>query len=146
MRSVTLHVRGTPAGQGSKRLVRSRRGKTIMLEDSHRTKPWRAVVRAAAVDADLRMIAAEVDVEVSIVIVWARPASHYRRDGSLRDGLPARPRRLDVDKAARAILDALKGVAYADDRQVCPLHVDRRWADMPENEGASICIGYAPAP
>lgn len=144
MTAVTFHVRGQPAGQGSKRLGRTKRGRPIILEDSRRTKPWRAIVRAAAIDAGLRELSG--DVLVTIVILFARPASHYRKDGRLRDGLPDRPGRLDVDKAARAILDALKGVAYADDRQVAPLHVDRHWAERPEDEGARICIGYAPSP
>jgi Holliday junction resolvase RusA-like endonuclease len=144
MKAVTFHVRGQPAGQGSKRLVRSKKGRTIMLEDSARTKPWRAVVRAAAIDADLRRLSGNV--AVTIVILFARPPAHYRKDGRLRDSTPLRPGRLDVDKAARAILDALKGVAYADDRQVAPLLVDRHWAERAEDEGARICVGYAPAP
>ena len=144
MKAVTFHVRGQPAGQGSKRLVRSKKGRTIMLEDSARTKPWRALVRAAAIDAELRRLSG--DVAVTIVVLFARPASHYRKGGLLRENLPARPGRLDVDKAARAILDALKGVAYADDRQVAPLIVDRCWAERAEDEGARICVGYAPAP
>jgi crossover junction endodeoxyribonuclease RusA len=37
----------------------------------------------------------------------------------------------DIDNCAKAILDGLNGIAYKDDRQVCELHVTRRWGTNP---------------
>lgn len=36
----------------------------------------------------------------------------------------------DLDNLAKAILDALNGIAYEDDRQVSDLHVSRRWGEV----------------
>ena len=35
----------------------------------------------------------------------------------------------DVDNLAKGVLDALNGVAWVDDRQVCELHVVRAWGE-----------------
>lgn len=53
---------------------------------------------------------------VVIDLVWERPKSHMRKAGVKPDA-PVLPRP-DVDNAAKAILDALNGVAWEDDSQV----------------------------
>ena len=35
----------------------------------------------------------------------------------------------DVDNCAKAILDALNGICYLDDKQCCELYASKRWAD-----------------
>jgi len=40
----------------------------------------------------------------------------------------------DADNIAKAILDALNGVAYADDKQVAELVVKKRYSDVPRVE------------
>jgi hypothetical protein len=46
---------------------------------------------------------------------------------------------------ARAICDALAGIAYRNDRQVALLAVERVWASPGEGPGATIGIAPAPA-
>jgi len=127
---------GRPAPQGSKRLVTTRSGRTAMIETSARLKPWRSVVASAAVEAGARVT--DAPVSLSIVARYQRPASHLKRDGTARTGAPIRPSYGDADKLARAICDALSGVAYRDDRQVALLRVERRWCEDGEAEGAII--------
>lgn len=129
---------GVPAPQGSKNLVRLRSGRTIMVEASKRVMPWRAVIAASAVAARVRMY--EEDVEVKIVARWARPASHFTASGSLRKSAPVLPRYADCDKLARAVCDALAGIAYRNDRQVGKLSVERRWCLDGEPQGAVVSV------
>ncbi len=54
-------------------------------------------------------------------------------------------RRPDLSKLLRAVEDALSGVVYADDAQVCQLFVSKRYAGAPElrlpRPGAWIMVG-----
>lgn len=139
-RDVVTVVGGKPAPQGSKRLVRLRNGRSMMLEASSAVRPWRALVADAARAAGIQL--REKDVALDIVARWARPASHYGRRG-LRSVAPARPGYADVDKVARAVCDALTGIAYRDDRQVVMLRVERTWCADGEAPGATISIDDA---
>lgn len=134
-----LEVIGDVATQGSKRLVRLRNGRTAMLEASRRIRPWRQAVAEAAMAHGIPMFTGDVTLE--IVARWVRPASHYRKDGTLRGNLPQRPGYADCDKVARGVCDALAGIAYANDRQVAVLRVERRWCEPGQPPGAGIDIG-----
>ena len=47
------------------------------------------------------------------------------------EGTPAYSDRKDIDNLGKCILDALNGVAYVDDRQVCTLALAKRWSIKP---------------
>lgn len=40
-------IYGKPAGKGSKRIVRTKRGQTLILDDNPNTKTWQQQVTAA---------------------------------------------------------------------------------------------------
>lgn len=64
---------------------------------------------------------------MSVVIdaVFQRPKSHLRKSG-VKVTAPALPR-CDVDNVAKAVLDALTGIAWADDAQVQRLVVEKSY-------------------
>lgn len=68
------------------------------------------------------------DVAISIDAVFGRPPSHKR----LGDKAPRRPVKSDWDNVAKAVCDALNGVAYLDDDQIIQAHVTRRYAEPGE--------------
>ena len=142
---VTFFVPGDPAAQGSKRLVRLRNGRTVMLEQSRKVKPWRAMIGECARAAGVEPLTADVRLDINVLFV--RPASHYRKGalGLVKPSAPARPGYADCDKLARAICDGLAGVAYANDRQVAQLFIERSWAQAGGSPGAWITIGPAGA-
>lgn len=119
-------VHGLPVGQGSK--VKLAHG-AMVDDNAKRLRPWRATVSAAAQQAmevagvrELPMFARGVPVHIAMVFTFGRPAAHFgtgRNATVLKPSAPAEhigpP---DVDKAQRAILDAMTdaGVVH-DDRQ-----------------------------
>lgn len=50
------------------------------------------------------------------------------------EGLPADLSRKDSDNLAKCVLDALNGIAYHDDRQVCEITARKRWSATPRTE------------
>lgn len=133
-------VGANPAPQGSKSIMRLRSGRSIMVEASRMVKPWRALVANAARDAGVEMH--DGPVAVSIVTKWTRPSSHYGKRG-LRSTAAPYPGYADCDKLARAVCDALAGIAYRNDRQIVRLDISRRWCEGDESPGAFVTIGSA---
>ena len=72
---------------------------------------------------------------IDLTLYIARPASHFKRDGTLSaEGLRhPRPenKKPDVDNALKLVMDALNKRAYKDDVQVVESLVERHWADWP---------------
>lgn len=126
----SFFVAGDPRPQGSKRLVRLRNGRTAMIDAGKGLKEWRrAIAQQAHAHTATRLTG---DVRVNMLFVFARPKSHLDSKGQVKPSAPARPRKLDLDKLARAVCDALTGVAYDDDRQVAILLAERRYTDWEE--------------
>ena len=85
-------------------------------------KAWRRLVGmyARREFSDTGMIPKGRPVRVTCTFYLARPKAHYRTNGQLKDWAPDRPTVVpDGDKLVRAVWDALTGIAYEDDSQVC---------------------------
>lgn len=149
--TLIMRVDGLPAGQGSK--VRTRFG--MRDDNSDKLKPWRANVTHSAIDAmgdvPRPWFGRGIAVIVEINIALPRPGLHYgtgRNVDVLRAAAPSYCTRLpDVDKAARAILDALtdSGV-WLDDRQVVHLTITKDWVGEygMSAPGATVRVQAAP--
>jgi len=145
MTSLSFDVPGVPAPQGSKRYV----GNGQMVESSKALPSWRSDVRAAAsaaLSTDTYTGRYDAPVIVQIAFLFARPRSHYgtgRNAATLKASAPAvgpvSRNRADVDKLARAVLDAITGVVIADDSQVVTLSASKGWADH-DRPGAYVHI------
>lgn len=107
---ISFFVPGEPKPQGSKRaFFNPKIGRAIMIEANAGQKPWRDSVIAYAkgavppTHAPLR-----VPVVVAVTFYFARPASHLRKDGTVKPAAPTRPGRYDLDKLLRNLGDALE--------------------------------------
>jgi Holliday junction resolvase RusA-like endonuclease len=69
-------------------------------------------------------------VSVDIVAYFVRPKTN-------KNSSPITVR-TDVDNIAKAVLDALNGLAYIDDKQVCRLSVKKEWS---VEESVTVSIG-----
>jgi Holliday junction resolvase RusA-like endonuclease len=139
---LTIEVRGTPVAQGS--MSAYVRGGHAVVTDQKRSrlKPWREAVRSTAVDVagpNWTPIPREQPLRVRIWVALPRPASAPKR----RRTWPVGHQSGDVDKLARAILDALTDAGiWTDDSQVTELHITK---DYPAHlrasaPGATVCI------
>lgn len=132
MSAISFTVPGKPAPQGSKRHV----GRGILIESSREVGPWRERIALAAHNAmycaGQPLLGCAVDVHLDFVM--PRPKSTPRET-------PAAIKRPDIDKLARAALDAITSVVIADDSQVVGLRVTKRLALPDELPGmnAEVC-------
>lgn len=129
-------VAGQPAPQGSKRHV----GHGVMVESSKAVKPWRESIRQALLDdAGLPRATFDGAVIVELRFVLRRPASTPKRK------TPPAVKRPDIDKLARAVLDAVGSAGvWRDDSQVTQLTAMKRLAAIDETPGLHLAIRDAP--
>ena len=124
MNAITFSVPGDPVPQPRPRVSTRGGFARAYVPAKHPVHEYRAAVAAAAVDAGATPTK-EAPLTVILDLVFARPASHLTKKG-LRKGAPLLPR-FDVDNCAKAALDALNGVAWADDSQVARLVVEKSY-------------------
>lgn len=121
--AIAFSVPGDPVPQPRPRVSTRSGFARAYVPAKHPVHAYRAAIAAAA-----RAAGADVHgdaVEVVIDFVFSRPPSHLRKNG-LAKNAPALPRP-DLDNCAKACLDALNGVAWADDSQVRRLVVEKSY-------------------
>lgn len=124
-----MFVPGRPAPQGSKRHV----GHGILIESSKAVGPWRTTLAWHAAHLHRGPLLTTA-LAVHLEFVMPRPVACPKRS------TPAATRRPDIDKIARAVLDALTGVVWRDDSLIVDLHATKRIADPGERPGARIRV------
>lgn len=138
---LSFTVYGVAAPQGSK--DRTRWG---VRENNPDTKPWRAEVRSAAVEAMAGAPLLMHPVEVQILFYFPHLKGHYR-SGAHADELKANAPlyctgRKDLDKLQRTVGDALTGTVVRDDVQIA--HWDS-WKLYGEPARVEITVRLLPA-
>ena len=128
MKPITFAVTGDPVPQPRVRV--STRGGFARAygPGKHPVHTYRQAIAAAAAAAGATATDEE-PLTVILDLVFSRPASHKNKSG-LRKNAPVQPRP-DVDNVAKGILDSLNGVAWADDRQVGKLVVEKSYGEEP---------------
>ncbi|MEZ7005611.1 RusA family crossover junction endodeoxyribonuclease [Streptomyces sp. AD55] len=121
---LTIVVHGRPAPQGSKKYAGHRRNSAsgrisaVLVEQSKRVKPWRALVTKAAMDAMLDAhLADPLDgpLEAEIIFTVRKPASAPKR----RRTWPTTRDSGDLDKLLRSTFDGIADAqAVADDARI----------------------------
>lgn len=124
---------GIPQPQGSSRMVPisppcrvCQRREQRITSDNPKVPAWRKAIRKALDAEDVRAMAGPV--RVSLAFKLRRPKGHTGARGLLPSA-PLHPVvKPDIDKLARAVLDALTGPAFTDDSQVVELIVLKHYA------------------
>jgi len=135
---LSFFVPGDPAPQGSKRYL----GPGKVVESSKRVASWRADIRSVAEAAMTPRHEAlwAVPVAVELDFYLSRPKAHFgtgRNAQKIKESAPNWPGRPDVDKLARAVLDALTGLVIADDSTVVELRASKSYGRRP---GVAVLI------
>src|SRR5215831_7575057 len=145
--AVEFVVYGHPATAGSKRAFAIRRdgkftGRVAVVDDAARTKSWQGRVAQAA--AETGAACERGPVKLALAFYLHRPRAHYgtgRNDRRLRPSAPAwHCKRPDVLKLARAVEDALTGVLWHDDAQVCEEALSKHYTDDGESERVRVRV------
>jgi Holliday junction resolvase RusA-like endonuclease len=128
---ITFRVHGVPAPGGSKRgFVNPKTKRVIITEDCKRSKPWRALVSSAALDAHQGPpLAGPLRLEVEFVL--PRPKHHSGARGLKASAPHFHTIAPDSTKLLRSTEDALSGIAWADDSQVAVQSVSKRYGERP---------------
>lgn len=128
-------VEGLPKPKGSLVAVPSKTGKIVMMESRHGEarhaySAWMDAVRYAA--RSKHYLPTDGEVEMTIDFRLPRPKSAKKR--------PRPYVKPDLDKLARAVLDALTGIVYVDDAQVCKLDLSKNYARVDYPVGAMVVV------
>ena len=104
------------------------------VDAKHPIHAYKQAIRLAYVNAGGGILKGPV--RVNIDCWFGRPKSHSKKRSEQLERKITKP---DVDNLAKAILDALNGIAYDDDSQVYSLEVQKRYVG--ENEDVGTWIG-----
>jgi len=128
MQQVEFTVRGRPISKGSMRsFAHKTTGKVVTIHDNKRSRQWQKQI--AQVAAFHSAEPWEGPVELHLIFSFKRPKSAPGREYPT-----VRP---DLDKLARAVLDALTGVIYKDDSQVVGISAQKIYGTQ---EGVEVQI------
>lgn len=112
---MSFFVKGDPVSQGSMSVFNGR----IVHQKSKRLMDWRSAI---AKEAAIALEVEEGAIAIGMVFVVPRPKTVKRILPSVKP---------DLDKYVRAVMDALTGVAYADDSQVVSLYAEKVYGSDP---------------
>jgi crossover junction endodeoxyribonuclease RusA len=121
--TVQFTVYGIPIPQGStKAFIPKGWNRAIITSDNKKTKPWRQEIAGTARDAMQGLSPAGRAIPISV-----RCCFYFDKPKSVKKSVNGKTTKPDVDKLARAVLDALTGITFDDDSQVTELYVMKRF-------------------
>ena len=123
---ITLTIPGEPVAKGRPRMTRAGHAYTPA-----KTRQYEAAVRALAL-SEIGAIALEGPLSVHIICSYRIPPSWTKaRQKRAQDGTEHMITKPDIDNACKAVIDAINGVFWVDDRQIVRLTVDKLYSRIP---------------
>lgn len=117
---VNFTVEGDPVPQGRPRFFR--RGSSVGVYDPPKSKAWKKLVADTAIAHGCKPL--DGPLEVTLMFYLKQP-------NSMKDGQP-HIKRPDVDNLAKGVLDALNGICWHDDAQICMLVIEKDYGVWPD--------------
>lgn len=129
--AVRFKVPGTPVGKGRPR-VSTRGGKFAKMYTPEKTASYENLVALAAQEAMAGRALIDGPVDVELVILLPVPASwSKKKQAAALSGQVYPTKKPDIDNVEKAIFDAVNGVVWHDDVQVCDVVKRKRYAEVP---------------
>ena len=128
---IKFEVLGDPKGKQRPRMCRID-GKTITYTPKQ-TKEYEKKIKACYKAVSKTFFDKNIPVKINIQTYFAIPkniSNKLKNKFSSGEFLPTKPP--DVDNCAKVICDALNGVAFFDDRQICKLTIEKYYAAIPK--------------
>jgi len=129
--TTTFRVIGEPIPQGSIRGF-ARGAKVSLTSDNPKLHSWRDCIGWEARKHFTELLPGPI--QLTAVFLLSRPKSVPKS----RTYPTVKP---DADKLARALFDALTGVAWVDDAQVVTHSIDKRYCAPGEQPGVTVWLG-----
>jgi len=124
--ALTFTVRGNPVPQPRARVTARGKFAHAYTPKAHPVHDYRkAIAVGAAAFPAMCGGLSEQPISVTIKLTFERPPSHLNKSG-IKASAPRLPKP-DVDNVAKAVLDAINGVAWHDDSQVAELIVRKSY-------------------
>jgi Holliday junction resolvase RusA-like endonuclease len=148
VKPITIFIPGVPAPGGSKSYMgQSKAGRAILRDSSKRAPAWKDSVATHAMQAmnGRPVIEKGTPLRCRFEFVMPRPQGHYRTGkhaGELKPWAADKQHTTmpDTLKLQRPCEDALTGIVWTDDAQVCDQAARKRYANPGEMTGARVTI------
>jgi Holliday junction resolvase RusA-like endonuclease len=117
---IEFYVSGHPVAQGRPRAFQ--RGGHIGFYDPKESKAWKALIAQKA--RNCGVVAFDKGLALALTVIF-----HIEKPKSVKRDMPTvKP---DLDNFVKAVKDALKGIAWDDDSQVCRVVADKKYNATP---------------
>lgn len=115
---IKFEVKGTPVAKGRPRLGKFR------TYTPQKTKNFEELIKLSFANKYPKFTPFMGELRVKVDAIFEVPKSYSQKKKVMliHTGYTHRP---DVDNLTKSVLDALNGLAYKDDAQVCSLHFDK---------------------
>ena len=132
-----IEIEGRPQPGGSKSAFHiAKINRTVVTDSNKKAKPWKVEVAKQA----MRQVKAPLEGAISVTVYFnlKRPAFHFNSKGFVKESAPTRPIvKPDATKLWRPVEDALTGILWKDDAQVCAQLVIKQYG-LDGKEGCTI--------
>lgn len=121
-------VPGTPKGKARPRVCF--KGNRAWAYTPKVTRTYESEIKKHALKSGIKKKVGNVSIEISAIFKIPKSTSKTKSKQML-EGQIRPTKKPDMDNIAKTVLDALNGIAYDDDKQVCTLKISR-WYGMEE--------------
>lgn len=129
---IEMIIPGIVVAQGRPRFAR--RGGFVQTYDPPKSKEYKELIKTYAHKVKpkeplTQALSIEIDVYREIPKSWSKKKKEDATNGTLLPTVKS-----DVDNYAKGIMDAISGIIYEDDKQVCELKVTKKYSNDPRAE------------
>jgi len=125
---VIFTIPGAPVGKGRPKFAR--RGNFVTTYTPEKTASYENLVKVKAEEVMQGRPMFDGPVAVSLMLYVTPPASwSQKKQRQALAGEIYPTSKPDVDNVIKGIFDAMNGIVFADDKQVCDVHVAKRYAE-----------------
>lgn len=122
----TYTYMGIPKAQGRPRAARMGKFVRVYERKEDRTNKDNIAAQIVTQDPEYHESGA---VSVTLLCHFPRPKGHFNTKGLSSKAPEHHTQKPDAENCAKAVLDALTGICWKDDAQVCSLAVHKTWTD-----------------
>lgn len=130
---IKFTVPGPPKGKQRPRVCRIN-GQSVAYTP-RQTIEYEKLVRASYTGVSKMFFDKNIPLEISIIALFSVPQSISKRlKNSMLKGDILPTKKPDSDNIIKIILDALNGICYHDDSQICRIYFEKKYSEIPKVE------------